>query len=510
MRTALFLILAALAGGITILAFAPYRMYLVMPISLAILAHLLERKPHHAFLLGYAWGGSAYVCNFNWIYICLHVVAGMPAILAAFLTLLLPAYLALYPGLAAWLTIRLSERTMPDARVRWLVLFPAAWTLTEWVRSWLFSGFPWGQAGYSQITESPLSGFTPMTGVLGVTFLVALTGGLLCLAVHAGKWLRLALISGLLITWAGGQALKQVSWTTPVGRPISVALAQGNVPQSIKWDPISFESTLALYARQIATTHADLMILPETALPVFLNELPSVYVDALSNMARRNGMALALGIPRRTDDQSGYLNAVVALTEHGMPYYAKNHLVPFGEFIPLPWLTGWLYQLMNMPMSGFSSGGTNQAPLTMAGQQIAFNVCYEDSFGEELIGSAARSTMLANVSNLAWFGKSQATSQHLQLSQTRALETGRYMLRSTNTGMTAIIRPDGEVDTEAAPYTRQVLVGYAQGRTGLTPYMKHGNWPVLAFCLFLLVAPLVKWKKRVKALRDRYHYRDHI
>jgi apolipoprotein N-acyltransferase len=219
-------------------------------------------------------------------------------------------------------------------------------------------------------------------------------------------------------------------------------------------------------------------------------------------------MALALGIPRRTDDRNGYLNAVVALSSPGLPYYAKDHLVPFGEFIPLPFLTGWIYRIMNMPMSGFSRGGPNQQPLLLAGQKVAFNVCYEDSFGEELLGTAAQSTLLANVSNLAWFGKSQAASQHLQLAQTRALETGRYMLRSTNTGMTAIIRPDGEVDAIAAPFTRQVLTGFAQGRSGLTPYMRHGNLPVLLLCLLMLLAPRRRWQKIRRRARD--YFRDHI
>jgi apolipoprotein N-acyltransferase len=502
MRTALLLILAALAGCLTLLAFAPYRIYWIMPLSLAVLAYLIEREPRRTFLTGYVWGLSAYLCNFNWIYISLHDIAGMPAVLAALLTLLLPAYLALYPGLACWLTTRISQRIAARKLLRGLLLFPAAWTLTEWGRGWILSGFPWGQAGYSQITESPLAGYAPVGGILCVTLLVALSAGLISLLLHANRWQRLLLLGGLIAIWGYGVELKQISWTIPAGKPVSVALAQGNIEQSIKWDPASFESTLSLYARQIAATHADLMILPETALPVLLQDLPQPYLDMLTGLATHNGMDLALGIPRRTG--SGYVNAVVAITRPGLPFYAKNHLVPFGEFIPLPWLTGWIYQLMNMPMSGFSSGGSEQAPLVLAGQKIAFNVCYEDSFGEELLQSAAQATMLANVSNLAWFGKSQASSQHLQLAQTRALETGRAMLRATNTGMTAIIRPDGTIDSFAAPFTSQVLLGYAEGRSGLTPYMRHGNWPVLLLATLMLLAPLVKWKKNLRSARARF------
>ncbi|MBV8647133.1 MAG: apolipoprotein N-acyltransferase [Paludibacterium sp.] len=509
MRLALLLILATLAGVITVLGFAPYRIYWVMPLSLAILAHTLSRGGRQAFWLGYAWGVSSYLCNFNWIFVSLHDIAGMPTWLAGPLTVLLPAYLALYPGLAAWMTVRVGDRCDTPPWMRWLLLFPAAWTLTEWLRSWILSGFPWGQVGYSQITESALAGYAPVGGILLVTLLVALFAGALQLMLLTGKWWRLSLGAGMLLVWCGGLALKPIAWTTPVGKPISVALAQGNVPQSLKWDPISFESTLQLYGRQVADTRADLMILPETALPALFNELPPNYVQILQSLANHNGMAVAVGVPRRSDkDPNGYLNAVVALTTPGLPYYAKDHLVPFGEFVPLPWITGWLYQWMNMPMSGFSRGGENQAPLALAGQLVAFNVCYEDSFGEELIGPAAHATLLANVSNLAWFGRSNAASQHLQLAQARALETGRFMLRATNTGMTAIIRPDGAVDAIAAPFTRQVLMGFAEGRSGMTPYMRHGNWPVLLAAVLMLVAPLAR---RHRSMPDgRRRYRDHL
>lgn len=509
MRTTLWLILAVLAGTLTLMAFAPYRLYWIMPLSLAMLAGILERDGRHAFWIGYAWGLSAYLCNFSWIYICLHDVAGLPAPLAGGLTVLLPAYLALYPGLAAWIAVRAGDRIDAGPAIRWLLLFPAAWTLTEWLRGWMLTGFPWGQIGYSQITESPLAGYAPVGGILLVTLVVALSAGAISLVVHHGNLRRALMLAGLAAVWIGGAELKQTEWTQPVGKPITVALAQGNVPQSLKWNPVSFDATLALYLQQIAQTRADLMILPETALPTFLDQLPPTYVEILQNRARGNGMELALGIPRRSDKNADdYLNAVVALTTPGLPFYAKDHLVPFGEFIPLPWLTGWIYQLMNMPMTGFSRGGHDQAPLALAGQKIAFNVCYEDSFGEELIGPAARSTMLANVSNLAWFGQSAAASQHLQLAQARALETGRFMLRSTNTGMTAIIRPDGAVDAIAAPFTRQVLLGYAQGREGLTPYMRHGNWPVLLAAALMLLLPLAGRLRRRAAPVARY--RDHL
>lgn len=487
MRTFLFLLVAALAGAATLFAFAPYRLFWLMPLALAALVELAEHQPQRTFWLGYTWGVAAYTANFHWIYYSLHDIAGMPLWLAAPLTALLPAYLALYPGLALWLACRIDRRPA----MRWLVLFPALWTLAEWLRGWMLTGFPWGTAGYSQITESPLAGYAAVSGVYGVTLLVAFSAGALAMLPRLTNRWRLALLLAVAAFWAGGQQLKAIEWTQPVGKPLRVALAQGNIPQSLKWDPAIYEYTLTSYYRQVATSRADLMILPETALPVFLDELPPGFLGLLATTAERNQMALAFGVPRRTDDGRGYLNAVIAPTTPGQPFYAKDHLVPFGEFIPLPGVTSWIYRFMNMPLSGFSRGGANQPPIAMAGQQVAFNVCYEDSFGEELIGPAAKATLLANVSNLAWFGQSDAASQHLQLSQTRALETGRPMLRATNTGMTAIIRADGEIAAVAAPFTRQVLSGMVQGRSGLTPYMQYGNRPVLLLAALLLVLAIV-------------------
>ncbi|CUA84027.1 Apolipoprotein N-acyltransferase [Gulbenkiania indica] len=485
--------LTAVAGALSVFAFAPWRMFWLMPLLLAALAELAERRPASAFGTGYAWGLAAYTANFYWIYISLHHVAGLPSVFAAPLTLLLPAYLALYPGLAVWLSCRMAGR----AWLRWLVAFPAAFTLGEWLRGWMLTGFPWGTAGYSQITESPLSGLAPVGGIYLVTWAVALSAGVIVVFARVRPRTRVVLLALMALVWGGGYHLRHRSWTQPVGEPVSVALAQGNVPQSLKWDPQAAQDTLALYYRQVATTRTELMILPETALPLFLEDLPSGYLTMLKGAAERNGTALAVGVPRRGSSENSYYNAVVALTQPGAPAYAKNHLVPFGEFVPLPELTGWLYQYMNMPLSGFSRGGAFQPPIEMAGQKIAFNVCYEDSFGEELIAPAREATLLANVSNLAWFGESAASSQHLQLSQARALETGRYMVRATNTGMTAIVRPDGEVEMVAAPDTRQVLVGTVQGRTGLTPYMIHGDTPILAAMgLLLLIAAVAGWRQR--------------
>jgi len=485
-RLALYL-LAALAGASTVLAFAPHRLYWVALLALTVLVLLLQRWPQRAFGIGWSWGVAAYTSQFYWIYISLHDIAGMPSPLAAGLTLLLPMYLALYPGLASWLSVRMHDRPA----VRWLLLFPAAWTLGEWLRSWVLTGFPWGAIGYSQITESPLAGLAPVGGIHAVTLAVALSAGILGLLPQAGLHAaRRAALGGLLLAlWGSAAWLQQQTWTTPAGPAMRVALLQGNIPQALKWDPATFDFTLATYYRMVVQAPAaDMTLLPETALPVFLDDLPSGYLTMVNGVADRKRTTLVTGIPRRTPDGRGYLNAVIALNQPTQDYYAKNHLVPFGEFIPLPAITGWLYRFMNMPLAGFTPGGDHQPPLTIGQQKVAFNICYEDGFGEELIGPAAKATILANVSNLAWFGKSHAMSQHLQLSQARALETGRPMLRATNTGMTAVVAPDGRVQAVLPPFTRGALVAEVRGYQGLTPFARTGNTVALFLATLLLAA----------------------
>ena len=278
----------------------------------------------------------------------------------------------------------------------------------------------------------------------------------------------------------GGHIAKQTDFTQPTGQTATVALAQGNIEQHLKFRNDQVLPTLDRYFRQIAATHADIVILPETAFPVMLQELPDNIIAEFAEQARQNGSALAVGTMQYTADGMNYQNAVVNLTDYrigaaNIPFYAKNHLVPFGEYKPLPSLTAPLYQMMDMPLSDILHGGEAQKPFPMKNQQVAFNICYEDGFGDDLIASAKQSTLLANASNLAWYGDSNAMFQHLQQSQARALELGRYMARATNTGATAIVDNKGRIVAMAPTNTATVLKEEIQGYQGETPYMRLGG-----------------------------------
>jgi apolipoprotein N-acyltransferase len=349
------------------------------------------------------------------------------------------------------------------------------------VRGWLFTGFPWLVAGYSQVPASPLAGYAPLLGVYGVSFLLALIAALLAWSVttrgrHAPRaWAAVAIVA----LGVGGQALRGVAWTTPDGAPTTVALLQGNIPQDLKWQPEKAQATLESYARMATASPAQLIVLPETALPLFESDLPDSYRAGLASLGRKNGGDVLTGVP--TGSLAGaYYNSVISLGAAPSQRYHKVHLVPFGEYIPLKAVWGWVIEVLHIPLSDFARGAVDQRPLAIGGQRVAANVCYEDAFGEEIIRQLPEASVLVNVSNLAWFGDSFAPWQHAQMSQMRALETGRMMLRATNTGVTAIIDARGHVLASLPPFTAGSLSGEIQGYAGSTPYVRWGNAPVLA------------------------------
>jgi apolipoprotein N-acyltransferase len=383
-------------------------------------------------------------------------------------------------------------------RRRALLLIPALWVLTEWVRGWLFTGFPWLALGYSQAVSSPLAGFAPPFGVYGVSLASALCAG--ALALVADVWLRRRGRAGmvfpaaiLLALAAAGFALKQVEWVKPLGAPVSVSLLQGNIPQEMKWREDKAMSTLDTYMALTQASSGRLIVLPETALPMLSQDLPLNYLEMLSGRARELGGDVLVGVPEYTDSHD-YYNSVLSFGTSPAQVYRKVHLVPFGEFIPFKPMFGWIIQVLHIPLSDFSRGDKTQPPLQVAGQKVAMAICYEDVFGEELINQLPAASLLVNVSNDAWFGDTYAPWQHLQISQMRALETGRYMLRATNTGITAIINQRGEVLKRAPENAIALLEGEAQGFSGTTPYVRFGNLPLLGLIGLLLAASWIAGK----------------
>jgi apolipoprotein N-acyltransferase len=304
----------------------------------------------------------------------------------------------------------------------------------------------------------------------------------------------------LLVLWSAGFGLREIAWTHPVGEPVTVSLVQGNVAQDMKWRPEELRATLDAYLGLASGAAGSLIVLPETALPLFLQQIPADYLDALAASARRNRGDLLVGVPERLPGGE-YYNSLVSLGTAPVQTYRKSHLVPFGEFIPLRPVLGWLVSVLAIPLQDFARGSPERPPLEVAGQRVAADICYEDAFGEEIIRQLPAATLLVNASNVAWFGRSIAPRQHLQISQMRALETGRYMLRATNTGMTAIIDQHGRVRDVAPGYTKAVVTGTAQGYEGATPYVRWGNGLIIAISLAL--ACIGGWLRSRDASRIR-------
>jgi apolipoprotein N-acyltransferase len=291
------------------------------------------------------------------------------------------------------------------------------------------------------------------------------------------------------VLWLAGWGLQQVNWTTPAGDPVTVTLIQGNIEQDMKWRPEWVQRSLETYLQLTLGTSSRLIVLPETALPLFNVDVPSGYLDALARHARNNGGDLLLGIPEYVPGEPPrYYNSVMSLGTQPTQTYRKYHLVPFGDYFPRWPLLTWIMNTLRIPMSDFSRGDPYQKPLEVAGQRVAVNICYEDVFGEEIIRQLPAATLLANFTNDAWWGESFAAEQHLQISQMRAQETGRYMLRATNTGVTAIVDERGRVLAAAPQFVATAIDGTAQGFAGSTPYVLWGNWVFLGLAAGMLAA----------------------
>jgi apolipoprotein N-acyltransferase len=505
---------AFVLGALSVCAFEPIGFYPLIFLTIAGLFGVLDTAASReacfkrGAILGGAFGFGFFITGVSWVFVSLSVFGNMPAPVAALATLLFCLVESLFPALAGALFVQYA----PESQRRRVLFFAALWTLAEILRGSGAFGFPWLTIGYSQTPPSPLATFAPLTGVYGLSLLIALSAAPLwgvarrafqqrdgssqpseCPACCETGRCTFRPFLPLLLAVAVGVGLRPIEWTKPTGNALKLVIAQGNIPQEMKWRPEHFHETLRAYLELVEKNPAQLTILPEAAFPAFFDQIPPDFIDRLSTLAQREDGALIVGVPTRKAGNEGYANSAVLLgrpAKDNVVKYDKSHLVPFGEFVPSGFK--WFLELAEIPMSNFSPGAQKQSPLSVEDQTIAVNICYEDAFGAEIARALPEATLLVNLSNVAWFGDSLAPAQHLQIAQMRALETGRMMLRATNTGMTAIIAPDGRVVDRLSPFTRAVLRGEARGYTGETPFVHWGNWLVIAIALILLYARRVE------------------
>ena len=430
-------------------------------------------------------------CTFGWLFTAMHTYGGMPAPLAALAEWLLAGLLAVYFALAGGLWWRLARRGAFSGAL----LFGFLWMMAEMARGTWLTGFGWGAGGYAHV-DGPLAFFAPWLGAYGITALAGFVGIAFTQALMGVMGRRApggvrptgsaALLAALMLLIA--PLLIPITWTqwTRDAGSFSVTLLQGGIAQNEKFEPFSgVPQALSWYQAQLLAASSDLVVAPETAVPLLPQDLPEGYWDRLSDGLRTNGHAAIFGIPLG-DNQQGFTNSVIGFMPANaqLQRYDKHHLVPFGEFIPP--LFRWFTNLMHIPLGDFNRGSLGQPSFAMQGQRLAVHICYEDLFGEELatrfIDPAKAPTALVNVSNLAWFGEGLAIHQHLSIARMRALEFGLPVLRATNTGATAIIAHSGAVQAQLPYGAAGVLHGNVQGRAGLTPFAwwaaRWGLWPL--------------------------------
>ena len=444
----------------------------------------------------FCFGLVLFVSGLYWLYISIHTVSGGPIWLAILLIAILSVFMALYYALAGYL-ISFSYTKFQSKSLTLLIFAPAVWGLIEWFRGWFLSGFPWFSLGYSQ-TNTYLSNWSPIGGVYMVSWICGICAGLLAL-IYLGNRQQSYKGAGALITISiVSFFLGTFSWTQSTGEKLTVSLVQGGIQQERKWLPTEFRKTLDLYKSSLkASNNSDLVVWPEVAIPGIATNL-GPYLDDLRQVVKENQIQLLLLGILTSDEASGEIrNSMMAIGSSDVVYH-KRHLLPFGEYFPVPdIIRSWL-QSMGLPNRDIEHGEDIQGMSQLSNIFIAPSICYEDVFGSELLGYFPEANLLVNITNNAWFGKSFASEQHFQMSRMRAIETGRYLLRATNTGVTAIVEPNGTVQKRAEPFKYSLLLGTYEPMIGSTPYIKFGNSFIVILMIFSLFLGYLWVKKQIK------------
>ncbi len=504
---------AFLFGALMPLSFAPFNTwsslfsYLIFfPLSLFLYQLLQTHTAREAFYKGWLYGIGLFSVGVSWLYVAIHDFGAAHWSLAGLFTGLFILLLAVFYAVFAWSLFKIRDRlssVQPAAKQRvpeklfpqklfpqktvLLFYLPLLWVFFEWLRSWVLTGFPWLLSGYPLI-ETSLAAYAPVIGIYGLSLLVAMLSALLIIRIKP-----LFSLMAMILLIAGGVLLEQIQWSEPQGEPLSVALIQGNVDQSVKWDRWQLEKTKQLYVSlsQDQWQDNDLIVWPENAIPVFYHTLESGFYHNLELQAKKTQTELVTGLPVFDDKTEQYYSAMTNLGGQ-QGYYYKSHLVPFGEYVPLASLIRGLIKFFNMPMSGFSAGDSEQPPMLIKGHNAVVTLCYEDVFPQDMLQQIPRSQFMINLSNNGWYGDSLAPHQHLEMARMRALESSRELIRSTTSGISALVDSKGKILVKGPQFKQAVVNGKIQPRTGTTPYVYWANYPII---LLFMAALLLFWRQ---------------
>ncbi len=486
-RSLINLLLAAFAGILNTLSFAPFNWWPLGLVSFAILFGVwLVCSTRGALWCGFAFGVAMFGVGTSWVYISIHTYGGMNAIVAGLVVFAGICFISVFPMFCGWLQSLFSSW---NAALRLLIIMPVCWIFVEWLRSWMFTGFPWLSTGYAWL-DTPLSNYAPIGGVYLVGLIVLLSAGLIASIVRRFS-VATGMVGLLLIgVWTGGAMLNQTAWTRAEGEPVSVAIIQNNVLITQKWDSALTGRIISDYlSKSQQHQDVDLIVWPEAAVPEYTSRL----ADGFWSELRTHPADFIFGVlyQDETDGQENDYNSVVAVTDEQVMIYRKRHLVPFGEYLPLRGILGGLVEMVSIPMSDFSAWKQPQSPLVAAGNKFAVTICFEDIFPSESKDQVALAGALVNISEDIWFGDSLAPHQRLQIARFRARESERPMLRSSNNGLSSLINWKGGIEDYAPQFVQQVLKGSIQPRTGATPYTVFGDKPALALMALLLLCAFI-------------------
>jgi len=479
-------LIAFLIGCATTLVFAPAEWSILAPLlTLPLLFIALTVSPKEAAAHYFWFGFGLFLTGTYWIYISVHVFGNAALWIAVLLMVGVSLIMAVFLWLAGWITSHLSHGEP------WRVLFigPAAWVLVEWLRGWVLTGFPWLAHGYGQV-DSALAGWAPVLGVYGVSLMLMFsTAAILVTVMTEGKE-RLIAAPIIVLPWIIGGILGGITWTEPYGDAVTSTIIQGGIAQDKKWLREQRQPTLDFYrSSTLSVPESDLVVWPEVAIPARDDQVAN-YLNLVDADARRNEQTVLLGILEHSVERSVeplIYNSVILLGGDERQVYRKRHLVPFGEYFPVPTSVREWMRMQNLPYSDLSAGNDYQTLLSAAnGAKLAVAICYEDAYGAEQLYAFPGADLLINVSNDAWFGDSIAPHQHLQIARMRALEVGRYAVRATNTGISAFIDPDGELMQTGKQFGSEIMTADLRRHKGTTIYADYGNWPVTGLCFVIL------------------------
>jgi len=479
--------IAFVLGAATTLAFAPFGLSIVAPLLLIPLLYIcLTVSPRDAAIHAFWYGFGLFLTGTYWIYISVHVFGNAALWIALLLMVGLALLMAVITSLGGWLISRLSQGEP------WLMLSlaPAAWVIVEWLRGWVLTGFPWMAIGYGQI-DTGYAGWAPVFGVYGVTFMVVLSAAAIIVTLMAQSPRgRIGGAAAVFLPWIVGGILTLVDWTGPDGEELRTTIVQAGVSQDKKWDRDQLQPIMEHYlGATLSAADSDIVVWPEVAIPALDDQVPN-FLARVERDARSRGQTVMLGILERSFERSvdgRIYNSVLLLGGPERQSYRKRHLVPFGEYFPVPpSVRSWM-KMQNLPHSDLAKGDVVQ-PLLIGvdGTKFATAICYEDAYAAEQLYAMPDAGILVNVSNDAWFGDSIAPHQHLEIARMRSLEFGRPTIRSTNTGISAFIGPDGELLQIGKQFEPEFMTADVVPMKGTTPYGGAGNWPIVGLGFLIL------------------------